>query len=156
MSKTLTINNKEFEYPEVGQEPGWGEDATAWAEEVTEVLNAIAGPDDILETTFTINNNISTPANIAGLLFNTATVRSAVIEYNIYRTTNTNEVAENGTISVVYKSVVDTWDLSQVTNGDAGVYFTITNSGQVQYESTNITGLNYDGVISFEARAILQ
>ncbi len=155
MAVTLTVNNKEFLYPQVGEEPGWGEDATAWAEEVTDVLNALAGPDDILQTTVTINNNQASAANIAGLLFNTATVRSAVIDYNIYRTTSLNEVVEAGTLLIMYKSVANEWSVSQILNGDAEVYFTITTTGQLQYTSSSLAGTSYTGTMTFEAAAIL-
>jgi hypothetical protein len=154
LAVTLTVNNKEFQYPQVGEEPGWGEDATAWAEEVTEVLESLAGPDDILQTTVTINNNQGSVTNVAGLLFNTANVRSAFVDYNIYRTDASPSVlVEGGTLLVCYNDT--SWTISQMTNGDAGVYFTMTNTGQIQYTSTNMTGGSYTGQMTFEARAIL-
>lgn len=160
MAITLTVNNKDFSYPQVSEEPGWGEDATGWAQEVTEVLESLAGPNDILQTTFTINNNISLATDIAGLLFNTAQVRAAFISYSLYRTTgspsgSTAELAESGIITIVYKSFAATWNLTQVSNGNAGVSFSVTNTGQVQYTSTNVAGTNYAGIMRFEADTLL-
>lgn len=153
----LEVNNKQFLYPNAGENPGWGEDATAWAEEVTEVLNSLAGPDDILQTTVSINNNVGpTPSNVAGLLFNTATVRSARIDYNIYRTLNAaSELAETGIVQIVYKSIAGTWELSQEATGNAGVSFTITNAGQVQYTSTNMGVGTHVGTLNFESSVVL-
>lgn len=162
MSKTLTVNNTPYEYPTPGDEPGWGEDATGWAEEVTDVLNDVLGSDDILETTFTIDNNISTPTNVTGLLFSTATVRAAEIDYSVYRRTDssTSGNAESGKMTLIYDNDAapgSKWSLvTYGIAGNAGVNFTITDAGQVQYESTNITGTNYSGTMKFRAKALGQ
>lgn len=157
MSESLTVNKKTFLYPSVDEEPGWGEDATKWAKEVTRVLESLAGTNDILKTGFTINNNISSATDVNGLLFNTSAVRSALINYSLYRTTASpsNHVAESGQILIVYDSVAGTWNMTQMANGNAGVSFTITNGGQVQYTSTNITGTSYSGLGRFQANTLL-
>ncbi len=156
MAVSLVVNNKTFEYPDVGEEPGWGEDATAWAEEVTSVLETLFGTNDIPNTSFTITNNQSSATNLTGLLFNTAAVRAATIEYAIYRTTNSNELAESGEIYIVYKNTAATWELTQTKNDNAGVNLSITNTGQFQYTSSNVSGTSYSGSIRFRAKTIIQ
>jgi hypothetical protein len=94
MPTNLTINGNTYPYPSPSDDPGWGAGASGWASEVTTALNDLQSVDDIPETSFNLANNISSPADITGFTFNPATVRGAVLDYTIYRTTNSNEVAE--------------------------------------------------------------
>ena len=157
---TLTVNNNPYIYPDPGTEPGWGDQATGWAEEVTTVLSNLSGADDILETTFNVANNITVAQDVVSLVFNTSTVRSAVIEYSIYRTTTTTELAEKGTMEIVYKNGATPgtkWTIGRSFFGDdAGLEFSMTDAGQFQYISTNLGGTSYSGVMRFEAKAIQQ
>lgn len=160
MSTNLTVNNSVYAYPSDGDEPGWGNQASEWAEAVTTVLSNLQGVDDIAETTFTIANNTSSAADIVGLVFNPSTVRSAVVDYSIYRSTSTTELAEKGKLELVYKNggtIGSKWTIGQVYFGDdAGVRFTMTDAGQIQYTSTNMTGTDYSGEIKFEATVTQQ
>ena len=239
MSTNLTVNNNTYAYPSAGDEPGWGEAATGWATEVTEVLNNLQGTDDIPETSFTIADNQDPAADVVGLVFSPTTVRSAVIDYSIYRTnsdtfgtsdvdagadtiTITNhvfvngdvvtlsssdtlpaglsastlyyvvgvvaltsfqlsatlggsaiditdvgvgthtvslELAEKGKLELVYKNSAPSskWTIGRVFYGDdAGVTFTMTDVGQIQYTSTNTQGSNYTGTMRFEATVTQQ
>jgi len=156
LAKTLIVNNIPFEYPTSGQEPGWGGPATDWATEVTEVLSNIVGPDDILETTFNIANNQSSAQNVTGLVFNIGSVRSAVIEYNVYRTSDTtpNGLLETGEMHIAYNTATSSWLLGiGGVVGNSGVNFSITSLGQVQYTSTDIGDTNYSGLMKFSAKA---
>ena len=158
MPKVLIVNNTPYNYPTSGDEPGWGGDATGWASGVTEVLNDLLGPDDILETAFNIANNQSSAANVTGLIFNTASVRAAEITYSIYRISDSNPsgFAETGTIKIIYDNNVG-WSISQgAIVGNAGVTFSILADGQVQYTSTDIGSLNYVGTMKFRAKALQQ
>lgn len=162
MSITLTVNNTPYDYPSPGDEPGWGEAATGWAEEVTDVLNSLLTTDDILQTAFTVNNNVSTDTNVAGLSFNTGSVRAAFVEYSIYRVSDSTPsgTAEAGLMTLIYDNSAapgSQWTLtiSSVT-GNAGVTFTITDAGQIQYQSTDIGSTNYSGLMKFTARALQQ
>jgi hypothetical protein len=160
MSVTLTVNNIPFEYPVSGDEPGWAEGATGWAEEVTEVLGELLGPNDIIETTFNIQNNISTFTNIASLSFNTGEVRGAAINYTIYRVsdTTTSGKAESGTINIVYDNAAASGSKWTYTvfgvNGNSGVTFDVTDAGQFQYKSTDIGSAGYSGVMTFRAKSL--
>lgn len=155
----LVVNGQTYNYPENRDSPSWGEEATAWAEAVTDVLNNFVGDGDIIPTVATISNNQSSATNIAGLFFNTASVRGAIVEYTIYRNTTgigATELIETGSMYLGYKSVAGTWTLSILGTGGAGVTFSVLNTGQVQYTSTNITGSSYSGTIKFRARALTQ
>lgn len=162
MAVTLTVNGTPYSYPSPGDEPGWGEEATGWSEEVTVVLASLLGVDDILETTFTVNNNISSPTNITSLNFNSASARAAFIEYSIYRVSDstTSGTAEAGEMRMIYDNDAGSgskWGLSiGPSSGSGGVTFTVTDAGQFQYTSTDIGSVNYSGVMKFKASALAQ
>lgn len=162
MPVTLTVNNIPFEYPIPGDSPGWGEGATGWAEEVTTVLTSLLGPNDIAQTTANIANNQTSATNVNGLIFNTGQVRSAIIEYSVYRTSvaNPSGKSESGTLNIVYDNLAASgfkWSIiGYGLNGLAGVTFTITDTGQVQYTSTDIGATGYSANMHFRARSLVQ
>lgn len=156
MSRNLTVNNNVFPYPDPGDSPGWGPAASDWAEEVTNVLSTLLGSDDITETSFNISNNVTTFTDITGLQFNTGSVRSAVVTYSLYRTSSTTEEVESGEMFVAYKNTAASWTLSQNQNGNANVLFDITSAGQIQYKSSNYSGISYSGVMKFIAKSLHQ
>jgi len=156
--KVLTVNNTPYNYPTSGDEPGWGNDATGWATGVTEVINDFLGPDDILQTAFNLANDQAAPTDVVGLTFNAATVRSAVIDYSVYRISDANPTGntESGQMHIVYDGAAG-WSIGIggiVEN--AGVAFTITAAGQIQFTSTDIGALNYSGTMKFRAKALAQ
>jgi hypothetical protein len=157
----LTVGNQVFQYPDPGTEAGWGEDATGWASAVTASLAALRSPGDILPTTLTLQNNISTPTDVLGLFFNSNSVQAAQISYSIYRvSTSTNPgIAESGIILLDFNAtatVGNKWNLTQLRNGDAHVAFSVTDGGQVQYISNDIGLTGYTGVMSFLAKVSIQ
>ena len=159
MSVELEVNGQIYNYPENRESPSWGEDASAWAVAVTDVLGSVVGPGDIVLTAASIANNQASPTNVVGLAFDTTSVRGALVEYAIYRVTTgggATELAEMGSMYLAYKSTAASWELAVVGLTNAGVTFSVTNTGQVQYTSTNITGSSYSGTIKFRARAIPQ
>lgn len=155
MAITLTINNISFDYPEQGEPAPWGEAATGWATEVTKVLNSVSGPSDILESSSAILNNQTTFQNIPGLFFDTALVRSFIVNGNVYRTYDTSqEVSESFTLTGLNQGGAG-WLLQVEGIGDAGITFNLDASGQIQYKSSNLT--NYiSGLIKFRGVGILK
>ena len=155
MSKTLQIGSTTFEYPTEGEKPGWGEEATAWAEAVTDALQNVQGPNDILITSATLTNNQITLANIPGLVFNTGQVQSIEVDYLIERIfdSGSTTIAESGKILGNYNGT--DFDISQETTGDAGVAISINNSGQFQYTSDDKAN-HISTTIRFKASTIDQ
>lgn len=155
MPKTLTIGSQDFDVPIQGDNPDYGETLTDFFEAIADALESVQGPDDILLTTSNIANNQSSAASISGFLFSSTTVKSFIAEYYIERTTVTpaESKIENGVLTGHYNG--STWVFSNgPITGDAGIVFSITAGGQVQYTSDNMTGSSYSGSIKFKAKTI--
>lgn len=158
MSITLVVNNIPFEYPEQGEQQPWGESATNWASEVTKVLNSLKGGYDLLETSTVINNNQSAAESVQGMFFSPSVVRSFYITGSIYRIIDSTEVSESFKLDGLYRGASQGWVLQQESLGNAGVTFSITPSGQIQYTSTSISGnqITYNGILKFRGIALSQ
>jgi hypothetical protein len=128
-------------------------DASATAHRKMTRANFLSGvptgsAGDISETSFSIANNQSTPANVTGLVFANATVRSfeALVSVTIDATAG---LFETYTLRGIQKGA--SWDMAQSSNGDNSlVLFSITNAGQIQYISADYAGF-VSGVIKFRA-----
>lgn len=147
MSKSLAVNGVTFSYPENGDDPGWGGDASGWAEQVTDVLSNLNPEGTILQTEITLVDNQTSYTDINTLSFDSANVRSAIVEYVSTR----SDDAEFGMLFITYDG--SDWLISrQSTNGDTGLDFDISSLGKIQYKSTS-TG--FDPVVKFRAKTIL-
>lgn len=149
MPKNLQIGNTVYEYPVQG-DGSWGEEATAWAEGVTEALETVQGPNDILLTTALLTNNQTIPTDVSGLAFDTSEVLSVSIEYFIKRE-GSSVLVEEGRLNAVFDG--SDWALSAESTSDAGVDFTIIASGQVQYTTTDLAG-HTASTVRFRAKTI--
>jgi len=125
-------------------------DVQAALEELqTDIDNLSPGsPGDIDETSFSLANNQASPADVTGLAFANGVVRSFEVLASV-------EIDATAAKYEVYKMLGvqkgASWDMSvESTGDDAGVLFTITNSGQVQYTSSNNAGF-VSAVIKFRA-----
>lgn len=159
MSQVFIVNGTPYQFPDPGENPNWAEGVTNWAQGVTEALSTLLAIGDILETEFTVSNNVSSPSDINGLLFDTGIIRSVEITYNIYRTSNDviSGKAETGKMLMVYDDnavPTEKWSVVQTRVGDAGVVLSVLDSGQLQYVSSNLTGINYFGLIKFSAKVL--
>lgn len=123
------------------------------------VINPVSSASAIYvvdgDTSFTIANNQSSAANVTGLLIDGVSTRSFILDYSIYRQTDTasSALAQVGQLRGVYNTQSASWLMSDDFSGqNAGVTFTILNSGQIQYTSTNIAGANYVGSLKYAIR----
>jgi len=156
MPKKLIIGTDEFEFPEQGDSPDWAEQVTDWATAVTEALTTVQQPNDILTQAALIANLQTTPASIPGFSFDTSEVVAINAEYIVIRRTVSPAVnmVESGFLSGNFDGT--NWTISRRQQGEAGIEFSITPGGQVQYTSTDISGTSYEGVISFKAKVFNQ
>jgi hypothetical protein len=130
---------------------------TSTASEI--VINPVSSASAIYvvdgDISFTIANNQTVVANVNGLLVDGASTRSFILDYSIYRQTDTasSALAQVGQIRGVYNTQSTSWVISDDFSGqNAGVTFTVLNSGQIQYTSTNIAGANYVGTLKYAIR----
>lgn len=103
--------------------------------------------NDIAQTTFNFVNNQSAAADVTGLAFANASIRSASILLTVVR----GATYAQYTIDILQKA--SSWVIGgpNYTGDDTGITFSITATGQVQYISTN-TGAG--GTFKFRASVI--
>ena len=119
----------------------------------TELVNWF-GAGVISETQDTIDNDAS-GENVVGLSFSGTSYRSAKVQYQVYRSDDSNTYAEAGQFFVVYNTVSSSWEIGGgVAAGNADITFAITAAGQVTYTTGNMTGGSYAGYIRFKAETL--
>lgn len=156
MPKIVTLGSEEFEIPVVGDNADWGESLTDYLSAISEALQTVQQPNDILVSTAAINNNVSSFTNIPGFTFDTSEVIAIDAEYIVTRSTSSPSVtlSESGNIQGNYNGA--SWTISHSCDGDAAIEFDITSSGQIQYKSSNLLGTGYSGTIIFKAKVFNQ
>lgn len=159
MAVQVTIAGTVYNFPESGESPNWGREATETIVAMANALNTLLAPGDIFQTTFTLSNNIAVPTSVEGLIFDSVVTRAANIYYTIYRESNTTTSgkSEVGNMFIVYDdnaSAGNKWLISKTSNGDAGVLFTMGDDGQVKFTSSDIGAAGYSGSIVFSARTL--
>lgn len=157
MTKNFQVGSNIFPFPENGDVAPWGEEVTDWAEAVSDALATVQGPNDILSTSATLANNQAVAANVAGLTFNVSEVLEAKIEFYIKRVydTGSTTVIESGQIFCDYDGSTFTISIRSNSDNDAGVVFSATNTGQIQYVSTDLAN-HVSSTVFFRAQTIDQ
>lgn len=130
----------------------------AWFNTIRTVLLGLMGGGVSQEATFTLANNQSSAADITGLTFNKSLYCHYRIEYSFWRQTDTasSGVREYGEINAHYDHEADEWtmDVSPKGGGFGGITWSIdntdTDAAQPQYTSTNISGANYEGTLTYK------
>lgn len=135
--------------------------AAVGTEATTQVSAHLKGLDAALLTSgditgnTTLANNQSSVADVTGLLFDGVATRSVLIKFAIYRNTSGSEQESTGNISLGYKTTAADWTIStEGFQGNAGITFSVTSSGQVQYISTNMAGTGYVGTVKWLYKTI--
>lgn len=154
MPKQVQIGSDIFNIPIEGENPPYGEDLTAFFEAIATALATVQGPNDIPTTTAILANNTTVSANVPGLIFSTSSTVAIDVSYLVTRIydSGSSTVAEEGVIKGEYNGsvFVITRDFGGV---DAGMSFTITPSGQIQYTSSNLPN-HISTTIIFRAKTI--
>ena len=97
------------------------------------------------EYSVNLENNIASATDIVGLTFKKDAEIQSFIEYVIQRTSTSGQLIESGILQVVYLPFTDSWSIgAAIPSGpnSAGVTFSITSAGQVQYTSSNYADQN--------------
>lgn len=96
---------------------------------------------------------IAGPVSIDGMQFNGAAVSYAIVEFFIQRFHSGSSAIQGGTFTVSFNAKTNSWSIA---NGGphAGITFTITSGGQVQYVSTNIANTKQVSKLTWRARTL--
>lgn len=85
---------------------------------------------------------------IAGLIFDKTVTKSAIVNFDIHRRTDTSNVQETGMIVVTHDTEDDVWRTTILMSGldDAGTVFNVVPAtGQVRASTDTLAGAAYDG-----------
>lgn len=127
---------------QVLREDGFFSNAWLWFFRAVEDILKKLGQEEV----FTLVNNQAAAADVTNLVLNKTGTTMAVFEYLIQRVTTGGsavELTEVGILMFVYEPTSESWAMVTVSEhnpDDAGVVFSITAAGQVQYTTTNIGG----------------
>jgi len=142
MAIALTVGGITYQYPTLNDEQ-WSSNADDWAEAVTFQLQQIAVTGDIGPVNLvSIVNNQASPANVTNLILSPSTIRAGFVEYYVQRTTASSEISEAGMMYILYNDLAASYTIANVGNnvGTTGVEFSVSNTGQVKYTSSNLIG----------------
>lgn len=107
--------------------------------------------DIITEQLFMANNNQSIPENVTGLLFSNSIVRSFEAMVSVSILAGSNRYSLYKLIGIQKDNL---WILNSTFVGDhIKIVFTITNSGQIQYSSSNLIGF-ISNTMKFKAQTL--
>lgn len=155
MSKEVQIGNAIYEIPVYG-ENRWGERTTALLEALTSSLSNLVGPQDILTRESNLANNVTTPAPINSMKFDSSVVQSAIVEGVIVRTFPDALMIEPMQAKFTVQAACFGGKMDYVVTyvSDAGVSITAQDDGQFYYTSENIA--NTEAIIvRFYGKAII-
>ena len=153
MSTTVQIGNKTYVIPDPGEKIGYAEEVTDYLVAIADALASVQGPNDILQSSASLANNQTTPAIISGLQFDASDVLSIEVSFIVSREYDlgASVVAESGNIIGSYDG--SEFKISVDSDGDTGVNFDVTNTGQLTYTSSDLTD-HVTSSITFKANTI--
>lgn len=125
-------------------------DGTIYTQLQTAILAMITAGALAAIANFTVANNISSAANVTGLVFDKTKVYGARILYHLHRESSLGELNGIGEIYVWYCPILVGWKIAWNEYNDSddhGVIFTVTSAGQIQYTSSNLGGTGYAGTM---------
>lgn len=158
MSVPIIIAGTQIEFPESGTAPDYAPAMVQFAEAVEDALSSAVGTYDVVPQRMVLDSvPDATDTNITNLSFSVSTVRGAFIRYACYRDTSTTTVTESGTLTLTYNetnSSGNQWEVVREYVGDAQISFIVTDTGQVQINTTALGGSGYTGFISYAGTAL--
>lgn len=156
----IQIQGTVIDFPDTAQSPDWSEAVIQFAVAVENALASIVGAFDVAPQVLIIDAyNPGTNVDIPNLSFPTSSVRSAFIRYSVFRTTTLETAYESGELQIVYNPngpVNNKWEYAQSKISDGKISFTITDTGQVRFSTTSMSGSNHAGNLTYVAQSILQ
>lgn len=156
----ITIQGQVIDFPDTAESPDWSEAVIEFAEATEEALAGVAGAFDVPPQVMNIDAYNPTVSNvdITNLSFSTTSVRAAVINIAVSRQTNSTKISEFSILNIVYNadnSVGQKWEITREYTGNGSISFNITDTGQVQFTTTTVSGSSHTGILSYSAKALL-
>lgn len=159
---TLTINDQVIDFPNSTDSPDWSPAIVQFAQAVTDALAISVNTGDVFPQFFPLDiYNSASNINVPALFFSTNSVRAVFIRYSVFRSTDSASVYEAGDMIAIYNSdniIGSKWAFSQgnIIGDGAQISFNLTDTGQLQFSTTPLSGINHTGKFSFEARVSAQ
>lgn len=161
----IIIKGTEIDIPNSGASPNWSPAIIEAFQAIADAVNAVTATFDVAPQTQNIDaNNVATNIELNNLSFPSSDVRAVTVYYTVWRKTENSgppdgqEVVEAGTLECSFndsRPVTQKWELVRSGQSDALIDFNITDSGQIRFTTTALTGINHTGIVSYRAISIL-
>jgi hypothetical protein len=158
-SKKLQVGNDIFDYPVTGSS-NYGEEATGWADAITEAVKEIKGPGDIstTETILSGTDNLDGTSTgfVSGLQFDTSFVQRISVtgiitrEYTV--ASGKSREVESFVIEGAYNGVE--FNITEEMAGDDTEVTLFTVGGQFKFTSVNVADTQ-ELKIKFQGKALI-
>lgn len=156
----LVVQGQVIDLGNSGSDPNWAPALIAFCTAVAAALQGVAGDFDVSPQIFTLDAyNPGVNVAIPLLNFPVSNVLSVQISYSVVRTTTTTNVTDAGVLTMVYNAtnpVNAKWELNRTgnTDGGAGITFSVTDAGIVQFTTTTLGGLSHQGKLCYSGKAL--
>lgn len=158
----ITIQGITVNFPISGSSPNWSAAVIQAIELIAEALTISSGPYDIPPQNFIMTSNVNSNVPIPNLEFPVTAVQGAMVLYGCQRSTNSVQISQSGILILNYDPTQSPGSLWQITDefassssAGAGITFSMSDVGQLQFSTTSIAGTDYQGTINFRALAVL-
>lgn len=160
----VIFNGVTVQIPLAGSSPQWASAIIQAFQLIANALNISAGPFDIPPQNYIMTSNVNTNVPIPNLSFPVSAVSGAVVFYGCTRSSSGVggvNVSQSGILILNYTPGLSPGTLWQITDewagitGGAGITFSMTDTGQLEFTTTAITGSTPIGNINFRALAVL-
>lgn len=160
MSIPIVIQGTVIDFPSDSDSPDWSQGVIQFAQATATALSGAVGTFDVPPQTFDISayNPTSVPVAVPNLSFSSAVVLGANIQIACTRSTNTTTVSEYDELNIVYNATAGTgmlWEMTREATANADITYTITDTGQVEFATTTVSGSGHTGILSYSAKATL-
>lgn len=153
----IIIQNTVIDFPNSAREADWSPAVIQFAEAVEGALAVAVGPYDVSPQVFILTNNYNNLLPIPNLQFSPNNVRSTEIRYSVWRETDTTTHFTEGTLNLFYDTRIGDWCLQREDNiGNVinEIRFDVSNNGQILLNTVNMSGIDYNGSISYYAKSL--
>lgn len=161
----IVINGVTVNFPLSGDAPNWSTAIIQAIQLIAEALTLSNGPFDIPPQNYVMTSNVNTNVPIPNLSFPVSAVSGAIVFYGVNRSSTgigAQQLSQSGLLILNYDPTQSPGNLWQVNDefaasspSGAQISFSMSDTGQLQFSTTAITGVSPSGNINFRALAVL-